>query len=54
MYELILNWYITLGTRGFLREEPQSGEKRREEREGEKTSGCPWQLTNLIAPIDLN
>ena len=24
--------YITQGARGFLREEPQSGEKRREER----------------------
>ena len=30
----------TLGARCFLREEPQSVEKRRERR-GEKTSGCP-------------
>ena len=34
----------TLGARGFLKEEPQSGEKRERERErekGEKTSGYP-------------
>ena len=50
----------TLGARGFLREEPrsavseaQSGEER-ENRWGEKTSGCPQQLIDLTVPIDLN
>ena len=36
-------WHTTLGARGFIREELQSGEKRRRDR-GKKTSGCPWQL----------
>ena len=53
---------LTLGTRGFLRQEPRNGDKRsakwrrekREERRGEKTSGCPRQLVDLTAPVDLN
>ena len=45
----------TLGARGFLREEPQSGNKRcDEERRGEKTFSCLQQLIDLAAPIDLN
>ena len=43
----------TLGARGFLKEEPRSGEEREGEK-GEKTSGYPQQLTDLTAPIDLN
>ena len=43
----------SLGARGFLREEPWSSKKRKEG-EGEKTSGCPRQLIDLTAPIDLN
>ena len=56
----------TLGARGFKREEPQSSNKQRGEnkkrdrdrdrgeKRGEKTSGCPWELIDLTAPIDLN
>ena len=33
-----------------LKEEPRSNKKR----EGKKTSGCPWQLIDLTASIDLN
>ena len=43
---------ITLGARGFLREEPRSKEKTREK--GEKASGCLRQLIHLTASIDLN
>ena len=49
----------TLGARGFLREEPQSAvseaqsSEERENRWGEKTSGCPQQLIDLTVPIDL-
>ena len=44
---------LSLNTsRSFPRQEPRSGEKRREK--GEKTSGCPQQLINLTVPIDLN
>ena len=50
----------TLGARGFLREEPRSaisearsGEERENTR-SEKASGCPRQLIDLTAPIDLN
>ena len=45
----------TLGARGFLREEPQSGDKwNGEERRGEKISGWPRQLIDFTVPIDLN
>ena len=46
--------YPTLGGRGLIREEPRSGKKKREEERSEKTSGCPQQLIDLTAPIDLN
>ena len=46
---------LTLGARGFLREEPQSAiSEARSDEEREKTSGCARQLTDLTAPIDLN